>query len=98
MWIKIDEKAPKENQKVFFYFEKIGVERGIFRFVYTDQMKIASFYSLNRGWLIEDITHWQPDDGRFVFPEQPTKQELHTCKYCTKQVDPVMCEQCIHGE
>lgn len=73
-WINIDDQLPKEGQKVIYYFEKTGVDRGYFtQYFFKEGGKINTFYG--NGWLSDDVTHWMPDEGQ-ALPEPPkTKPE-----------------------
>ena len=61
-WIKIEDQLPKEGQRVIYYFKETGVARG----KYT---QVEVFYG-DDGWLSDDVTDWQPDEGQ-PLPESP---------------------------
>ena len=62
-WISTKERMPEEGQKVFYYFDYVGVNRGS----YSDY---HCFHG-SRGFLTGDVTFWMPDDGRTEYPLPP---------------------------
>ncbi|ENM0188168.1 DUF551 domain-containing protein [Enterobacter hormaechei] len=51
-WIPVSERMPKKGQKVFYYFDIVGVHAG-----YYDGDN--TFVNENGGgWLTGDVTHW----------------------------------------
>lgn len=61
-WMPI-ETAPKDGQAVIYYFDMVGVHRGLYDA--TDDC----FYG-KQGFLCGDVTHWMPDIGQEL-PEPP---------------------------
>lgn len=62
-WLLHSEQKPKDGQKVIYFFDFVGVHRGI----YTAE---DNCYSSNKGWLIGDVTHWMPDNDQDL-PARP---------------------------
>ena len=91
MWIDIRDKRPVMNQNVIYYFEHTGISRGVYKIINSEIGKLHCFFSMGGGWLCDDVTHWIPDGGQ-EFPDPP---KINDCRNCTKQVDPIMCEQCF---
>ena len=69
-WIKVDEKLPKLNQDVYYYFDIVGVHQG----KYFGECEIGSVFGGDHGVLSGDVTHWQP----YAEQERPKrpKQEM----------------------
>lgn len=61
-WIKSFDRLPEDGQKVIYFFEHVGVHRG----VYHDWHHFSSV----KGSLQHDVTHWMPDEGQ-ALPERP---------------------------
>jgi len=72
-WIKVSDELPKENQRVIYYFEPLGIFRGKYKTVNSIIGNFDLFYS-NRGWLYGDVTHWMPDLGQEL-PDPPMNKE-----------------------
>lgn len=74
MWIKIEDQKPEEGQKVFYYFEYTGVNRGKYSRVDISEGcgegAFADCFYGEKGFLGDDVTHWMPDDGGDL-PQQP---------------------------
>jgi hypothetical protein len=78
-WILVKDKTPIEGQAVIYFFEYVGVYRGHYTEIeYCEEMgldengqryKGDQFYC-DGGFLTDDVTHWQPDEGQDL-PERP---------------------------
>ena len=64
-WIKIKDKPPKPNQRVIYYFKETGIHRGYYWYSHG-----YDCFGNPDGWLCDDVTHWQPDEGQ-PLPEPP---------------------------
>jgi len=67
-WIPIETQLPAEGQRVIYWFEHTGVDRGWFTMTEWG----PCFYGRG-GWLTDDVTHWMPDDGRGRPPKPPRR-------------------------
>ena len=72
-WIKIEDHLPKEGQMVIYYFKETGVARGNYTQEAFGGGIMEVFYG-DDGWLTDDVTHWQPDEGQ-PLPESPPLSE-----------------------
>ena len=71
-WIKLEDVAPRDGQKVIYYFFHTGVSRGHYHDLEgTEDEKFGKHCFSGNGFLIDDVTHWMPDDGREELPEEP---------------------------
>lgn len=80
-WRKIEDTRPKDGQEVIYFFDVVGVHRGIYREVqqpsdfYGKEFDTGSpvivdvFYSA-KGFLSDDVTHWMPDNDQ-PLPDPP---------------------------
>ena len=79
-WRHISHEVPNVNEKLFYYCDRVGVHKGEYRGVYTDEEGIYwdgchIFVSeCGKYWLTGDVTHWQPDFGQGI-PKPPIKLE-----------------------
>jgi hypothetical protein len=77
-WIKVKDRLPKENQKVFYFFDVCGVFAG--KYTLWDCSKDLKqpkgttiyncFYS-DSGYLCDDVTHWMPRKDGEKLPLPP---------------------------
>ncbi|MBJ9121009.1 DUF551 domain-containing protein [Citrobacter koseri] len=68
-WIPVSERMPEKGQKVFYYFDIVGVHAG-----YYDGDN--TFVNENGGgWLTGDVTHWM-EWNMPAAPQQEVKQAL----------------------
>ncbi|HFS5807911.1 TPA: DUF551 domain-containing protein [Citrobacter farmeri] len=64
-WIKCSDRMPEKGQKVFYYFDIVGVHAG-----YYDGDN--TFVKENGGgWLTGDVTHWM----EWILPAAPQQEE-----------------------
>tara|TARA_B100000123_G_C25510516_1_gene332041 strand:+ start:96 stop:401 length:306 start_codon:yes stop_codon:yes gene_type:complete len=83
-WIKTKDKLPKIGEKVFYYFEYVGVHFGRFTGFYTDEETgeyypdMHVFTDMEGGWLTGDVTHWMPYNGQTEVPERPEEPKKRT--------------------
>ena len=54
-WVKVEDKLPKEGQRVIYYFKETGISCG--RYMKTES---GDFFCGPAGWLTDDVTHWMP--------------------------------------
>jgi len=84
-WIKVEDKLPKENQKVWYYFKPCGVYLGNYsRIEYpkeatgVDYPVYGDCFHSKHGWLTDDVTHWMPyqayHDGD-IEPQPPMEKD-----------------------
>jgi len=66
-WIKVEDRLPEKGEKVFYYFEHVGVWKGEYRGMTSFG---PQFGSKEGGFLTGDVTHWQPSIGQDD-PESP---------------------------
>ena len=70
-WIKIEDQAPKDGQRVIVYFNMTGID--IMRYhdlEGTEDRKMGkNLFTGDRGFLTDDVTHWRP------LPESPPLNE-----------------------
>ena len=77
-WRKISHEVPSLHEPLYYYFEKVGVWKGEYQGIYTDEDGIEwenchMFVSeCGNYWLTGDVTHWQPDFGQEK-PNPPIK-------------------------
>lgn len=70
-WIKTNDRLPEQGEKVWYYFEPVGVNRGHFK---TETMKnVGDFqcFGGKKGWLCDDVTHWMPRNDNDLKPIPP---------------------------
>lgn len=83
-WLEINKEKPDEEQKVIYFFEHTGVNRGKYKTIeYSDifgkdedgnNYKGDMFYS-EKGFLTDDVTHWMPDNGQNL-PSPPLVNDI----------------------
>jgi len=56
MWIRFEEKQPKQDKDLYYFFDVVGVHSG--RYYGGDT------FQGRRGFLNGDVTHWQYDKGQ----------------------------------
>lgn len=64
-WININDRKPKEWQKVIYYFKPLGTFFG----EYTKGENGEDIFFGDHGWLTNDVTDWMP------FPDPPEDVE-----------------------
>ena len=69
-WISVKEKYPQEGDKVWYFFEHVGVHRGVF-FGFEEAIDVFGGVG---GVLSGDVTHWMPDLGQGKPPEPVEKR------------------------
>lgn len=62
-WISVEERLPKNQQRVIYYFELTGAHVG----AYYDSVDGPLFVG-DKGYLTDDVTHWMP------LPEPPKRK------------------------
>ena len=71
-WITVNDCMPNVGDRVWYFFEPVGVWQGQFDGYYQDEdgreWKGMHIFSNPKGWLTGDVTHWMPDIGQ---PEPP---------------------------
>jgi hypothetical protein len=72
-WISINDRLPEEGQAVIYWFQETGVARGKFtqHYAFLDR-KMNTFHGAS-GFLSDDVTHWQSDEGQ-PLPEPPEEK------------------------
>jgi len=69
-WILVKDKLPKKGQKVFYYFDVVGVFAGKYNGIIDEEDVYGHHFSGENGWLVGDVTHWMPREGDEL-PEPP---------------------------
>lgn len=75
-WILIDDALPEVNQEVYYYFDVVGVWKGTYEGI-DDTCGLPAFSSKG-GFLVGDVTHWQPAKINGILvdkPKEPSKIE-----------------------
>lgn len=68
-WVKVSDKLPEENQKVFYFFSTLGAFAGVYDGLDED-LQLPCFSS-KLGFLCGDVTHWMPRDEDDKMPDYP---------------------------
>ena len=68
-WILVKEKYPEKGEKVWYFFEIVGVHRGVF-IGFEQGMDVFEGVG---GVLSGDVTHWMPDAGQEK-PDHPVEK------------------------
>ena len=79
-WLRIDQKKPGQNQKVWYWFE---VSKKVFSGIYRQGGEDHGAYDIfmgERGFLGDDVTWWMPRADETV-PEPPTFAQRCACLY-----------------
>jgi hypothetical protein len=69
VWIKVDDKLPKEGDPCIYYFKHVGVWGG----KYIGMTEWGPQFASLDGFLTGDVTHWMPLP---LPPSQPKKEVL----------------------
>ena len=73
----MSEKKPKDGQKVFYFFDVVGVHAGTYQKTEVPEGFAGSgvfmdcFYGDKGGWLCDDVTHWMPRNDCDKVPRSP---------------------------
>lgn len=93
-WIRVTDQLPEIGQKVWYFFEYVGVWPGKYDgiakdFSYANSKFPMTSFSGPGGGLTGDVTHWMPRDtegGEWIeTPEHPRfKRRFEISKDCPK--------------
>ena len=79
-WINMRDKTPKHIQKVFYFFEYVGVHVGQYEKIYCEDFEyFLDCFSGKKGSLCDDVTDWMPYNENDEYPDPPI--EYITDKY-----------------
>ncbi len=70
-WIKVGDVLPIEDQKVFYYFDVVGIFEG--EYYGQDEHDCGPCFGGDSGWLCGDVTHWMPREEGDSLPERPNE-------------------------